>query len=85
MSTDTIGTPRHHRAIVASRAAHFGADSPQTAVARRDLRAANLAKAIRELVDEAPPLTRAQRDQLALMLRPRGAAAAQPAQGGDGP
>jgi hypothetical protein len=41
--------------------------------ARRQLAEANIAEAIRRVVDAAPPLTPEQRDRLALLLRaPRG-------------
>lgn len=45
-------------------------DSTELVDARRDLAAANLASQIERVVAEAPPLTQAQRDQLASLLRP---------------
>ncbi len=45
------------------------ADDPEVLAARRDLRAARLADYIERVVSEAPPLTDAQRDRLALLLR----------------
>ena len=36
---------------------------------RRDLRAAQLEKYVREIVDKAPPLTAEQRDRIAALLR----------------
>lgn len=49
-------------------------DGHDTSVLRRDLRAAMLAKRIKETVDAAPPLTDEQRQQLAALLAPGGAA-----------
>ena len=63
------GSPRHERARVAHAVRFYGPDAPQTADARRDLAAANLAAYIRRVVDQAPPLTSEQRDRLALLLR----------------
>ncbi len=63
------GSPRHERARVAYAVRFHGPDAPQTADARRDLAAANLAAYIRRVVDQAPPLTSEQRDRLALLLR----------------
>jgi hypothetical protein len=46
------------------------ADQPQLdADARRDLRAANAAQYVRDLVDQWPPLSDAQRGRLAALLR----------------
>lgn len=48
-------------------------DQPQLdADARRDLKAANAAQYVRELVDGWPPLTDAQRGRLAALLTDRG-------------
>lgn len=58
----------HHRARVASLTARK-APPDQIGDARRDMRAARLADCIRNAVDAAPPLTAAQRDRLALLLR----------------
>jgi hypothetical protein len=44
-------------------------DSPQLVDARRDLAASKLAGYIERVVAAAPPLTNAQRDRLALLLR----------------
>lgn len=44
-------------------------DSIELLAARRDLAAAKLADYIARVVDAAPPLTPAQRDRLALLLR----------------
>lgn len=43
---------------------------PQLPTARRDLRAARLADYVAEVVAQAPPLTDAQRDRIASLLRP---------------
>jgi hypothetical protein len=56
------------RARVASLSRSRRADDPDLANARRDLRAERLAKAIRETVDGAPPLTDEQRARLAALL-----------------
>lgn len=61
-----LGTPQHHRARLAS-AVRFGHESDAEA-AERDLRAANLAKYIKQVVDAAPPLTAEQRLALAGLL-----------------
>ena len=44
-------------------------NDPVLIEARRDLRVAGLAEYIKHVVDIAPPLTQAQRDQLAILLR----------------
>jgi hypothetical protein len=48
--------------------------SPDVVHAARDLAAAKLADYISRVVDAAPPLTPAQRDRLALLLKPADAA-----------
>jgi hypothetical protein len=67
----------HHRARVAALSRDRAPDDPELvaarqalAVARRDpgLRAERLARAIRETVEAAPPLTDAQRRELAALL-----------------
>lgn len=63
----------HHRARVAALSRDRQPDDPDLIDARRDLRAQRLADYIKRVVDTAPPLTPAQRDRLALLLR--GAAA----------
>lgn len=57
------------RARVASLSRSRTADDPELADARRNLRAARLEEHIRSVVAEAPPLTPAQRDKLASLLR----------------
>jgi F0F1-type ATP synthase delta subunit len=61
------------RARVASLSRSRNRDDPDLLAARRDLRAARAEDYIKALVDSAPPLTDAQRDRLAVLLR--GAAA----------
>lgn len=53
-----------------------GADSPEVANARRDLRAARLEDAVAKVVAEAPPLTTDQRARIIGLLQssPMGAA-----------
>lgn len=58
------------RARVASLSRSRSTDDPALVNARRDLRAARAEEYVRQLVDTAPPLTDAQRDRLALLLRP---------------
>lgn len=47
-----------------------GPDDPATVAARREVDCAKLDEHIRRVVDAAPPLTREQRDRLAVLLRP---------------
>jgi hypothetical protein len=68
MST-TFPTWEHERAVLARRTREVGPDHPTVADARRDFRAARLAAYIEKVVAQAPPLTSAQRDGLALLLR----------------
>lgn len=49
---------------------HHGQDDPRLSEARRDLRAAELEEHVQRIVDAAPPLTSAQRDKIAALLRP---------------
>lgn len=66
-------TPCHasrERARLASLTARRGPDHPDTHEARRAYRRARAAMIIRDLVDQAPELTDADRDQLAALLRP---------------
>jgi hypothetical protein len=64
--SDVLGTPQHHRARRAVAIRNGREDDAQRAA--RDLRAANPAKHIKEVVDAAPPLTDAQRMVLAALL-----------------
>jgi hypothetical protein len=69
--------PEHASAIGTVRALkrHRPAGDPAIVDATRDLHAAQLAAHIRRVVDSAPPLTEAQRDRLAVLLRSGGNAA----------
>ncbi len=58
----------HHRAKVAALSRDRAPDDPELLDARRKLRAERLAHAIRETVEAAPPLTDAQRRELAVLL-----------------
>ena len=60
----------HERARVANATRYHGPDASQTVLAKRDLRAANLAAYINRVVAEAPPLTDEQRDHLRALLSP---------------
>lgn len=59
----------HERARVASLTRSRTANDPELVDARRNMRAARAEDYIRKLVDSAPPLTDAQRDRLAVLLR----------------
>ena len=56
------------RARVAALSRDRAPDDPELLDARRKLRAERLALAIREIVEAAPPLTDAQRRELAVLL-----------------
>ena len=58
------------RATIAAIRRHHGADDPRIPQLATDLAAARLEEHIRRVVDAAPPLTAAQREQLALLLNP---------------
>ena len=62
------------RAVVAATVRHRPNDHEALDEARRALRAARAEDYIKKLVSEAPPLSDAQRDRLALLLRGRDAA-----------
>ena len=51
---------------------HRPADDPELIEARRDLKAAHLEQYVARVVSEAPPLTPAQLDRIAVLLRPAG-------------
>ena len=57
------------RSLQAKHAAAVRWDKPNQGETARDLAAAKLADYIARVVDAAPPLTPAQRDKLALLLR----------------
>lgn len=59
----------HERARVASLTRSRTADDPELLDARRNMRTERLADYIKRVVDAAPPLSPAQRDRLALLLR----------------
>ncbi len=59
----------HERARIASLSRSRTPDDPELVDARRNLRAERLADYITKTVDAAPPLTPAQRDRLALLLK----------------
>jgi hypothetical protein len=64
-----MSTWTSERARVASLTRSRTPDDPDLIEARRNLRAERLALYITRVVDAAPPLTAAQRDRLALLLR----------------
>jgi hypothetical protein len=66
MSETDTRSPRHYRAKLAN--ARRRGDHAAAERAARDLRTANLEKAIRAIVDAAPPLTSEQRTRLAELL-----------------
>jgi hypothetical protein len=72
------------RATLAATARHHPDDAERIAVARRDLRAENLAEHITRVVEAAPPLTPEQRDRLAALLRPSTSADPGPEAASDG-
>ena len=61
------------RARVAVNSRHHGPTSPETLDARRDLESARaedrVARAVLEIVEQAPLLSALQRDKLAVLLR----------------
>ncbi len=59
----------HERAKIAALSRSRTADDPEILDARRNLRAGRAEDYIRELVAAAPPLSDAQLDRLALLLR----------------
>ncbi len=59
----------HERARVASLTRSRTADDPELVAARRNMRTERLADYIAKVVAAAPPLTPAQRDRLALLLK----------------
>lgn len=59
----------HHRGRVAALSRSRTPDDADLIAARRDLRAARLEEAVRSVVETAPPLTPAQIERLAALLR----------------
>ncbi len=62
-------TWEHERAVLARRTRTHGTSHPAVDEARRDFRAARLAEHVAKVVAQAPPLTPAQRDRIAVLLR----------------
>jgi hypothetical protein len=73
----------HHRARVAALTRSRPTDDPDLVAARRDLRFEGLAQHIAGVVAEAPPLTDAQIDRLAVVLRQGRVTTTTPNLGGD--
>lgn len=65
-----MSTTTEARARVAALARHRPDDLPALNAARTTLKFSRAEQYVRELVEGAPPLTEAQRDRLALLLRP---------------
>ena len=59
----------HHRARVAALSRDRAPNDPDLQGARRDLRASMLAEHVAKVVAQAPPLSPAQRDRIAVLLR----------------
>lgn len=68
-TTTTTANWRVHRAKLASGARHYPPSHPFMVEQRRLLAEALYENRIRELVASAPPLSAAQRDRLATLLR----------------
>ncbi len=60
---------QHHRARVASLSRDRAPNDPEIIAERRNMRAERLADYVAKVVAEAPPLTPAQRDRIAVLLR----------------
>lgn len=58
----------HYRARIAALSRERSSNDPELVEARRNLRAARLAEHIEKVVAQAPPITDAQRDRLAVLL-----------------
>jgi hypothetical protein len=65
-----VSSVTHERACIANVSRFHGLDAPETALARRDLRAANLEAAIRRELDAAPSPTTQQKSRLRALLSP---------------
>lgn len=63
------------RAKVASLSRSRKSDDPELIQARRNLKALKLEEYVRNVVDQAPPLTPEQADRIAALLRPAGGGA----------
>lgn len=64
-----MSTWTHERARIASLSRSRTPDDPDLIEARRNLRAARLEDHVQKVVAGAPPLTQAQRDRIAGLLR----------------
>ncbi|MGC5246435.1 hypothetical protein ACPXB3_05870 [Gordonia sp. DT219] len=62
-------TAAHHRAKIAALSRSRTADDPELIAAHRDLRAERLADHVQKVLADAPPLTDAQRERIAALLR----------------
>jgi F0F1-type ATP synthase delta subunit len=67
-----VPTWTHERAKVASLSRSRSHDDPELLTARRNLAAARLEDYVAKVVAAAPPLTPAQIDRIAVLLRPAG-------------
>ena len=72
MSTQSWTT---ERAKVASWSRNRPADDPELIEDRQNLKALKLEEYVRNVVDQAPPLTAEQADRIAALLRPAGGGA----------
>ncbi len=63
----------HYRAKVGALSRSRTPDDPEFVDAKRNLRAANLEQHIERVLAEAPPLTPAQRDRIATLVKSGGA------------
>ncbi len=68
MSPNTPTLASAHGKVAALKR-HYPAEPARVATAERDLAAAKLAEYVARVVDSAPPLTPAQRDRIAALLR----------------
>ena len=64
-----MSTWKHERARVASLTRSRPATDPELVDARQKLKAERLAEHVTKVVAQAPPLTPAQRDRIAVLLR----------------
>jgi hypothetical protein len=68
MTADPAVFSRRNRLNAMQR--HHGRDDPRVVEMRREVAADAIARYVRKVVDEAPPLTADQRDAIAALLRP---------------
>ena len=64
-----MSTWQHHRGRVAALSRDRAPDDPELLDERLSLRAERLADHVQRVVSQAPPLTEAQRDRIAALLR----------------